>query len=103
MLVVMVARSLACAVFGFAVLGACAHHHQGTGDDVDATTAPPPDACEGLRCFQVNCESKNLPPTTKSNTVFAPNDTQPQNRENNNKPETDPGPLVDGAVCSRCD
>ena len=103
MLVVMVARSLACAVFGFAVLGACAHHHQGTGDDVDATTAPAPDACEGLRCFQVNCESKNLPPTTISGTVFAPNGTLPLFGVNVYVPETDPGPLVDGAVCSRCD
>ncbi|HET9992196.1 MAG TPA: hypothetical protein VFQ65_26880 [Kofleriaceae bacterium] len=96
----MVARRLACAVV---VLAACAHHHPGNGDDSDANPTIVPDACEGLRCFQADCEAKNLPPTTISGTVFAPNGTLPLFGVNVYVPETDPGPLVDGAVCARCD
>jgi hypothetical protein len=95
----MVARRLACAIV---LVAACAHHHPGNGDDTDASTAQPPDACEGLRCFQEDCGAKSLPPTTITGTVFAPNGTLPLFGVNVYVPETDPGPLVDGAVCSRC-
>jgi hypothetical protein len=58
-------------------VAACAHHNPHNGDDTQQDAAYVPDACEGLRCFQVNCEAKNLPPTTITGTVFAPNGTLP--------------------------
>ena len=95
----MVFRRLCCVLV---FVTACAHHNKGSDDtQVDATFVP--DACEGLRCFQVDCEAKGLPSTTISGTVFAPNGTLPLFGVNVYVPETDPGPLVDGATCSRCD
>jgi hypothetical protein len=99
MLSTMVVRRLLCALL---FVTACAHHTKG-GDDTQADAAFVPDACEGLRCFQVDCEAKNLPPTTISGIVYAPNGTLPLFGVNVYVPETDPGPLVDGATCARCD
>jgi len=96
--VVMPVRRLACAVL---FVTACAHHHAADDDgQPDATVEA--DACVGLRCFQVDCDNKNLPPTTITGTVYAPNGTLPLFGVNVYVPETDPGPLADGAVCSRC-
>jgi len=99
MLSTMVVRRLLCTLM---FVTACAHHTKG-GDDTQADAAFVPDACEGLRCFQVDCAAKNLPPTTISGIVYAPNGTLPLFGVNVYVPETDPGPLVDGATCSRCD
>jgi hypothetical protein len=95
----MAVRRLLCTLV---FVAACAHHNKG-GDDSQADAAYVPDACEGLRCYQVDCEAKNLPPTTITGTVYAPNGTLPLYGVNVYVPETDPGPLVDGATCSRCD
>ncbi len=91
-------RSVAVCIF----LAACAHHDKGKGDDTQQDAAFTTDACEGLRCFQVDCEAKGLPSTTISGTVYAPNGTLPLFGVNVYVPETDPGPLPDGATCSRC-
>jgi hypothetical protein len=94
----MVGRLSLIAVF---VIG-CAHHHS-NGDDTQQDSGYVPDACEGLSCFQVDCASKGLAPTTLSGTVYAPNGTLPLYGVNVYVPSTDPGPLVDGATCARCD
>jgi hypothetical protein len=95
----MLGRRLLCTLV---LVTACAHHDK-AGDDTQVDAAFVPDACEGLRCFQIDCAAKNLPPTTISGTVYAPNGTLPLFGVNVYVPETDPGPLVDGATCSRCD
>ncbi|HEY5934357.1 MAG TPA: carboxypeptidase-like regulatory domain-containing protein [Kofleriaceae bacterium] len=63
-----------------------------------------PDACIGLECDVVNCQAMNMPPTTISGTVFAPNGTLPLNGVNVYVPR-DPLPLppfTEGATCDRC-
>ena len=83
-------------------LFACGHHSGGTPDaGTDGTYVP--DACEGLRCFQFDCASKGAPPTSVSGTVYAPNGTLPLYGVDVYVPESDPGPLPDGAQCDRCD
>jgi hypothetical protein len=79
------------------VLGACKH----PGGD-DAADAGSPEVCEGLACSIVNCSTKNLPPTTVSGTVFAPNGTLPLNGVTVYVPIGDPGPLASGVQCDRC-
>ncbi len=71
---------------------------------VDASTDPvPADACtSGLACFQVDCASKGLPPTTVEGTVFAPNGTLPLYGVDVYVPASEPGPLPAGVTCSRC-
>jgi hypothetical protein len=83
-------------------LSACGSHAKGHTDAaVDGGYVA--DACEGLRCFQHNCQEKGLPPTTLSGTVYAPNGTLPLYGVDVYVPESDPGPLTEGAVCARCD
>jgi hypothetical protein len=85
-----------------AALSACGSHAHGNTDAaVDGGYVA--DACEGLRCFQHDCQVKGLPPTTLSGTVYAPNGTLPLYGVDVYVPETDPGPLTVGAVCARCD
>src|SRR6185369_1373833 len=84
------------------LLAACGSHAHGFSDAA-TDTGYVPDACEGLRCFQHDCQNKGLPPTTLSGTVYAPNGTLPLFGVDVYVPETDPGPLTEGAVCARCD
>lgn len=68
---------------------------------VDADVGPA-DACEGLECRIVNCEKEGKPPTTISGTVFAPNRTLALHGVTVYVPLSDPGPLMQGAQCTRC-
>jgi hypothetical protein len=87
---------------GFLVTVGCANHHSGTQVDAE-TGAPIPDACAaGLSCFQVDCAVKNLPPTSVSGTVFAPNGTLPLYGVNVYVPFSDPGALPVGVSCDKC-
>jgi hypothetical protein len=70
----------------------------GTDDDGDG----PPANCVGLECQVVNCAKKNLPPTTISGTVYAPNGTLALYGANVYVPNLDPGPFEDQVTCSRC-
>ena len=59
-------------------------------------------ACTGLQCNVVQCESMGMPATTVSGTVYAPNGTLPLYGVTVYVPNADPGPLPDGAQCSKC-
>jgi hypothetical protein len=59
-------------------------------------------ACTGLQCNVVQCESMGMPATTVSGTVYAPNGTLPLYGVTVYVPNSDPGPLPDGAQCSKC-
>ena len=80
------------------VLGACKQHDGEEPPDA----AGSPEVCEGLACSIVDCTKKNLPPTTVSGTVFAPNGTLPLNGVTVYVPIGDPGPLASGVQCDQC-
>jgi hypothetical protein len=56
----------------------------------------------GLECRITNCAIRNMPDTTISGTVFAPNGTLALFGVNVYVPLSDPGPLADGVACSQC-
>ncbi|HEY1556871.1 MAG TPA: hypothetical protein VGF94_18675 [Kofleriaceae bacterium] len=81
------------------VVVGCGHHHEGATD----AGSGPADACtDNLACFQYDCSLKNLPPTSVSGTVYAPNGTLPLYGVNVYVPESDPGPLTQGVSCDQC-
>jgi len=89
-------------VAGFAVICfGCGPSH-GNGDDDGDANHGHPDACVGLQCQVVNCGAMNMPSTTISGTVFAPNGTLPLYGINVYVPNTDPGPMPTGLTCARC-
>lgn len=61
-----------------------------------------PDACDGLECRIVNCAQRNMPETTISGTVFAPNGTLALFGVNVYIPASPPPALTDGVQCSQC-
>ena len=69
----------------------------GGGDDTGG-----PDACEGLECRIDNCAARNMPDTTITGTVYAPNGTLALYGVNVYVPNGDPGPLLDGVQCGQC-
>ncbi len=75
----------------------CGSPERRGGDDTEG-----PDACMGLECRITNCAIRNMPETTISGTVFAPNGTLALYGVNVYIPLSDPGPLTDGVQCSQC-
>jgi hypothetical protein len=71
-------------------------NNNNNGDDVDA-------GCVGAGCsVQTECEKQGKPNTSISGTVYAPNGTLPLHGVHVYIPESEPGPLPEGVVCSRC-
>src|SRR5262245_21889810 len=84
-----------------AVLGlGCGGHH--SNGKTDAPGNGGLDACSGLQCQVVNCQTMGMPDTTISGTVFAPNGTLPLYGVSVYVPNSDPGAFTPGASCSRC-
>ncbi len=59
-------------------------------------------ACTGLGCQVVKCEDMGMPATKIKGTIFAPNGTLPLYGIQVYVPNSDPGPLPDGAICDKC-
>ncbi len=72
-----------------------------TADD-DGDGGNGPDACVGIECNIVDCGAMQLPPTSISGTVFAPNGTLPLNGVNVYVPREALPPFVEGVTCDRC-
>nr|HEX4314978.1 hypothetical protein [Kofleriaceae bacterium] len=91
-------------LFAILLAAGCGHHHLDQIDAGSGSAPPPPDAActAGLACFQVDCAPKNLPPTSLSGTVYAPNGTLPLYGVNVYVPAADPGPLTTGVTCDKC-
>ncbi len=66
---------------------------------VDADTT---DACQGFGCLVVDCAKKNMPPTTISGTVYAPNGTLALYNATVYVPSSDPGPIDQTLQCGQC-
>ena len=79
-----------------AVFGCGGPDKRGGGDDTG------PDACDGLECRIVNCSQRNMPDTSISGTVFAPNGTLALYGVNVYIPASPPPALTDGVQCSQC-
>jgi hypothetical protein len=60
------------------------------------------DQCVGLQCQVANCTAMGMTDTSISGTVYAPNGTLPLYGVTVYVPNSDPGPMPDGATCSRC-
>jgi hypothetical protein len=56
----------------------------------------------GFGCLVVDCAHKNMPPTTISGTVYAPNGTLALYNATVYVPSTDPGPISDQLQCGQC-
>ncbi len=89
-------RFFVAAVVVASFLGCGAPERRG-GDDTGEA-----DACVGLECRIVNCAMRNMPETTISGTVFAPNGTLALYGVNVYIPASPPGALSDGVQCSQC-
>ena len=96
------ARYLLVGILVASALAACGKRKDGEGDDEDGGTAVDAEPCTELGCFIVDCAAKGLDPTKITGTVYAPNGTLPLYGVNVYIPASDPGPLVEGAVCDRC-
>jgi hypothetical protein len=81
-----------------ALFAACGSpERRGGGDDMGEA-----DACVGLECRVVNCAARNMPETSISGTVFAPNGTLALFGVTVYVPASPPGVLADGVQCSQC-
>lgn len=61
-----------------------------------------PTGCVGLECAVADCASMNMPPTTITGTVFAPNGTLPLFGVSVYVPNKDPGAFQPGVQCGSC-
>jgi hypothetical protein len=61
-----------------------------------------PGDCTGLQCQVTDCESRGLPATTITGTVFAPNGTLPLFGVSVYVPNSDPGGFPPGVQCGSC-
>ena len=70
----------------------------------DGSRAPSPlqTDCSGIGCQVVDCGAKNLPSTTVTGTVYAPNGDLPLFGVEVYVPASDPGPLTAGVQCGNC-
>jgi hypothetical protein len=58
--------------------------------------------CTGRQCDVAKCDSKGMPPTTITGTVFAPNGTLPLYGVSVYVPNQDPGAFTPGVTCGAC-
>jgi hypothetical protein len=93
-------RTLLAALVAVLVVG-CATKRGNPGDFGDSGL--PADACVGLQCRVADCAKINMPPTSISGTVYAPNGTLALFGVTVYVPNIDPPKFVDGVKCDRCD